>query len=111
MSNAGHSIKDIEPQEEDIKEFFDKLDEFVDLAEDEISIFAEEEPEIETFSVMLMQVMIVKIIGDVTGKEYIFNGGGSIVEVDKRDIGIINKYNVAITSCCGTLSSPYFKFV
>jgi hypothetical protein len=94
MLNARESIEDIAPQEEDIKEFFDKLDE-----------------EIETISVMLMQSMKVIVIGDITGKEYIFSGGGSIVEIDKRDIGIINKYNVAITSCCGTLSSPYFKFV
>ena len=88
MSNARDSIEDIE------------LDEII-----------EEEPEIETISVMLMQSLVVKVIGDVTGKEYIFNGGGSIVEVDKIDIGIINKYNIATVSCCGTLSSPYFKFV
>jgi hypothetical protein len=69
------------------------------------------EPEIETVSVMLMQSTIIKVIGNVTGKEYTFNGGGSVVEVDKEDIGIINKYNVATVSCCGTLSAPYFKFV
>jgi hypothetical protein len=73
--------------------------------------YMEKEEELGTVSVMLMQSLIVKIIGDVTGKEYIFNGGGSIVEVDKQDIGIINKYNVSTISCCGSYSSPYFKFI
>jgi hypothetical protein len=73
--------------------------------------YMEKQEEKETVSVMLMQSTIIKVIGSVTGKEYIFNGGGSVVEVDKEDIGIINKYNVATLSCCGSYSSPYFKFV
>ena len=99
MSNARDSVKDIEP-----------IIEFPSVYEDEGEAHYEE-PEIETVSVMLMQVAIVKVIGDVTGREYVFNGGGSIVEMDKRDIGIINKYNIATATCCGGLSSPYFKFI
>lgn len=69
----------------------------------------EEEP--ENVLVRVMRSGIIKITGKVTGKEYTFNGSGSIVGVDKRDIEIINKYNVITASCCGSFSSPYFEFV
>lgn len=63
----------------------------------------------ETVPVMLMKSMIVKIKGEVTGKQYVFNGAGSIVQVDQEDInGIINKNRIR-QSCCGSYSSPYFS--
>ena len=67
--------------------------------------------EVEYLSVRLNKNLVVKVIGDVTGNEYTFNGAGSIVNVDKRDVGIINKKNQVHKSCCGSYSSPYFDFV
>jgi hypothetical protein len=86
MPNARHSVKAIEP-----------------------IVVVEEQK--ETVSVMLNKVMIVKTKGEISGKEYIFRGGGSIVEVDKEDIEGMMRKNVARQSCCGSYSSPYFSIV
>ena len=65
----------------------------------------------ETVPVMLMKSMTVKAKGEVTGKEYIFSGGGSIVNVDKEDIEGIRRSNTLRQSCCGSIPSPYFSFL
>ena len=69
------------------------------------------EDEVETIRVRLLKSMIVKVTGGVTGKEYTFNGAGSIVDVDKSDIESINKKNTIHQSCCGSYSSPYFEIL
>ena len=64
-----------------------------------------------TVRVMLMKSTILKMVGHVTGKEYIFNGGGSIVEIDIEDIDNLIEHNVRIQSCCGSFSSPNFEIL
>lgn len=64
----------------------------------------------ETVPVRLMKQLIVKVIG-ASGKEYIFNGAGSIVNVDKSDLNIIKMKNIKHQSCCGSYSSPYFDIL
>lgn len=73
------------------------------------SSIKEQEPDIETVPVMLMKSMILKMTGKVTGKEYIFNGGGSIVDIDVRDMENLLENNKPIPSCCGSYSSPNFE--
>ena len=68
----------------------------------------QEQNEIETVPVRLMKSMIVRVIGGTTGKEYLFNGAGSIVNVDKSDLESIRRKNTKHKSCCGDYSSPYF---
>lgn len=65
----------------------------------------------ETIPVRLMKNLVVKVIGNSTGKEYIFNGAGSVVSIDKSDLEIIRRKNQAHISCCGTMSSPYFEIL
>jgi hypothetical protein len=67
------------------------------------------EEEYTTVRVMLMKSMILKMVGHVTGKEYIFNGGGSIVEIDIEDMDYILEHNQSTPSCCGSYSSPNFE--
>jgi len=67
--------------------------------------------EVEYVSVRLNKNLVVKVIGDGTGNLYTFNGAGSVVPVDKRDLGIINKKNQVHYSCCGSKSSPYFDIL
>lgn len=69
----------------------------------------EQEPEIETVPVMLLKSMILKMTGKVTGKEYIFNGGGSIVNIDIKDMDYLLEHNQPTPSCCGNYSSPNFE--
>jgi len=71
----------------------------------------QEQNEIETVPVRLMKSMIVKVIGSTTGKEYLFNGAGSIINVDKSDLESIRKKNRIHQSCCGSYSSPYFDIL
>ena len=71
----------------------------------------QEQSEAETVPVRLMKSLIVKVIGAVTGNIYIFNGAGSIVNVDKLDMENINKKNYVHNSCCGSYSSPYFDIL
>jgi hypothetical protein len=88
MSSARHSIKIVNDTEDYTKE-----------------------PEIETVSVILMKSMVVKVRGEITNNEYIFNGAGSIVQVDKKDIDGMMKNNIRRQSCCGSYSTPYFSLV
>lgn len=50
----------------------------------------------------LMKTSIYKTIGPVTGKTYLFNGFGSIVDVDARD-GQIMMNKMSGASCCSGL--------
>ena len=53
----------------------------------------------------------LKINGKVTGKQYIFRGAGSIVEVDDED-GEIMKMKMSRQPCCsGGPPTPYFQVV
>lgn len=67
----------------------------------------------EKVRLVLLQPAILKAIGPTTGTEYIWNGAGSVVEVDAEDAqGLLNKR----TSNCGncpnsSLPSPYFEIV
>jgi hypothetical protein len=93
MSNAGYSRK-------------------VKIMEDtEIIIAPQEQNEIETVSVQLLKSLVVKTMGKATGNQYIFNGAGSIVNIDKRDLDGLLQSNQLRQSCCGSYSSPYFNIV
>lgn len=60
--------------------------------------------------VLLKDVKLI-IPGPVTGKEYIFDGAGSVVDVDDIDVpGLLEKKNQR--SCCGVgAPTPYFSLV
>ena len=77
----------------------------------DINIALQEQNEIETVPVRLMKNLKVKVIGEETGNTYIFNGAGSIVNIDKSDLESIRKKNRIHSSCCGTYSSPYFDIL
>ncbi len=65
----------------------------------------------EYVKVMLMKNSLVYITGMVTGREYFFDGGGSIVEMDKRDAEELIENMKTTTSCCGTISTPKFMIL
>jgi hypothetical protein len=68
------------------------------------------DPEPETVRIMLMKDVLLNYTGLATGKLYIFNRGGSILDVDKKDAEIMLK-RIEQRSCCGSISSPYFEIV
>lgn len=74
-------------------------------------IALQEQNEVATVPVRLMKNLIVKVIGGTTGQEYIFNGAGSIVNVDKSDLETIEKKNNNKKACCGGYSTPYFDIL
>jgi hypothetical protein len=80
----------------------------VDTVE-EVTIIDEEIPEF--VSIRLLKSLVLKTKGEATGTIYIFNGAGSIVNVDKSDVESIMKRNKSVKSCCGSYSSPYFEIV
>lgn len=69
-----------------------------------------DEPD-EVVAVMNTRSMIIYYVGKHTGRTYIFNGAGSIIEdVDKLDAE--EMVNLPLTpSCCGSLPTPYFQIV
>jgi hypothetical protein len=54
---------------------------------------------------------IYKTTGAVSGREYVFNGGGSVVEVNKEDVDeFLSRRNRK--GCCGSpIPTPIFELV
>ena len=70
--------------------------------------------EVEPTTVRLRLLMPVNLIttGPVTGKEYIFMGAGSIVDVDKLDENALLAKTSGGCNCPGSAgASPYFEQV
>ena len=68
---------------------------------------AVKEPEPETVLLVLLKNVNLKTKGPITGREYVFPGGGAKVNVDKRDAEEMLKRG-SHKSCCGSRGSPYF---
>lgn len=65
-----------------------------------------------TVKLQLTRPVNLTIVGPVTGKKYIFNGGGSVVNVDKLDADeLLNKKTTG--GCCSNPfpPQPYFNIV
>lgn len=59
---------------------------------------------------VLARDIVLKINGPVTGKQYVFNRAGSMVDVDASDVpGLLLKRSKS--SCCSGETSPYFDVV
>lgn len=75
----------------------------------------EEEPEEVTFATVrlaLRKDIILRIVGPITGTQYVFNRAGSIQEIDERDADVMMK-RMGSGSCCSGVSGPtaYFEIV
>ena len=72
----------------------------------------EEEPVIEeapkTVRLVLNKNLLLKIRGPITGTLYVFNGGGSSLEVDERDAVEMLQKGIRKSCCGGAAPSPYF---
>jgi len=82
--------------------------------------WVKEEPEVIIFSkedlakegspskpLILTKNLIMNVTGAITGVRYTFNGAGSVVDVDERDIpAMLNRPSPR--SCCGSIPTPYF---
>lgn len=64
----------------------------------------------EIVKMRLLKDVILKYTGPVTGNMYIFNRGGAVVDVDKRDAEIMINKRSNIPCCSGGTQSPYFEF-
>jgi hypothetical protein len=65
-----------------------------------------------TVRVVLTKNKIVNYTGKITGNRYTFNGAGSVVEVDERDVPVMLEIGINQNSCCsGLKTSPYFQIV
>ena len=67
----------------------------------------------ETVRLMLLKDLKLNVIGKVTGKRYTFSGGGSQLDIDKRDAEImIKKRSGACGGCPSSVGqTPYFENV
>lgn len=60
---------------------------------------------------VLQKDLVLKVVGPVTGETYVFNGAGSVVDVDERDVEFLLE-RISSTGCCGSFgSSTYFTLV
>lgn len=60
--------------------------------------------------VVLTKDLIMNVIGSATGVRYTWNGAGSVVDVDERDLPeLLSKRGGK--SCCGSIPTPYFMIV
>lgn len=72
----------------------------------------EEESSPNTVFIRLLRDVTYKATGDVTGKEYIWNGAGSVVEVNSEDKNeIMDANNKIPNSCCGGKIGKKFEIV
>ncbi|MBD3268440.1 hypothetical protein GF373_17370 [bacterium] len=70
------------------------------------------EEETDTKLVRLLRQVKYKTIGKSTGKEYVWNGAGSTVEVNSEDVDeILNVNNKKVGSCCGGKSGDTFEVI
>jgi len=81
---------------------------------DQPRVDVEEEPKKAAYTPKTVQTVvslrrgIVNVIGAVTKQRYVFNGAGSEVSVDERDVPeILSKRSGR--SCCGPGFTPYFS--
>ena len=67
----------------------------------------------ETVRVMLLHPGKVRFTGTVTGQRYIWNGAGTVIEVDKEDVeGLLKKNSRSCVTCSGILvEQPFFELV
>jgi len=64
-----------------------------------------------TTRLMLVKELTLKIVGKVSGNQYVFHGAGSQVNVLNEDVeGMIHKIST-VESCCGDKPQPYFQIV
>jgi hypothetical protein len=59
---------------------------------------------------VLLKAVTLKATGKITGNEYNFNGAGSQVDVDEKDVEHFLS-RVARSCCSGNTFSPYFEIV
>lgn len=68
-------------------------------------------PEPVVQQLVLLKNVTLKITGSVSGTLYVFDGAGSVVDVDIRDVDKMMEKNTP-TSCCGAGGpTPYFAIV
>ena len=67
----------------------------------------------QTVKLRLLKDLKLKSIGKVTGKSYVWRGGGSIVDVDILDKDKLLEKGGNPRSCCGggLVVQPYFELV
>ena len=64
----------------------------------------------ETVKIILLQPVNMKYTGTVTGQRYIWNGAGSVIEVDVEEL--LKKKTRPCLTCSGVITAtPYFELV
>jgi hypothetical protein len=72
----------------------------------------EVEDEPETVKIMLLKNLTVNYTGHYTGNLYVFSGGGSVVDVNIRDLdSMLSKVSGACDGCSRTGKTHYFSLV
>jgi len=65
----------------------------------------------ETVRIMLLHPGKVRYTGTITGQRYIWDGAGTVIEVDKEDVvELLKKNSRSCLTCSGTLvEQPFFE--
>lgn len=80
-----------------------------ELEEEELQ---EEIEESSTKRIRLLRNLTLKIVGEATGTQYIFNGAGSVVAVDSEDVDqLMQKNKNQPNSCCGGKVGKVFELI
>ena len=67
--------------------------------------------EVPTIRLVLLRNTNMKIRGSVTGKDYLFSGAGSELEVDEKDAPRMLDMRRNSCNCSGMPGLPYFEIV
>jgi hypothetical protein len=70
-----------------------------------------EEMPIEYVTLVLMKALKMNCIGAITGNRYTFDGAGSQVAVDKRDVDEMLMKKSNLPCCSGGAQTPYFNIL
>lgn len=81
---------------------FESVQEELDALEVDNTVEYDEVEEVVTERVQLRYPAKVKRTGQSSGKQYVWNGPGDIVEVDKEDVPALLLSKIGGRGCCGS---------
>ena len=112
MYDGRHSKHRVKVNERSLEDEEKTEEEVVEEEKPKSKSRAKRESKPKTVRLVLQKRKRVRVTGAVSGKEYVFPGAGSELDVDERDVPALLAKGAGRKNCCGGAQpSPYFQIV
>jgi hypothetical protein len=107
----GDRVKVQTERVEEVDDLIDTLRQAIEEEPNQLEYIDFDLPEPTVQQLVLLKDLTLKVKGPVTDTEYVFNGAGSVVDVDVRDVpAMLDK--ISSHGCCGSHgASAYFTLL